>query len=121
MCRAGELSGGGLIILAAEYAAVADEDYLNDPSVGAMMGAAAIGKAMQCAYNKGAEDIGLFHVHLHEHSGLPGFSEIDLSESMKFVPDFFHAAPMMPHGALVLSDDRAAGLLWRKKAEPPTR
>lgn len=119
LCRAGLMSGNGLIILAADYHAVEDGDYLDDPRVGAMMGRAAIRKARQRAYNGGAQDIGLFHVHMHDHCGLPGFSRVDVTESMKFVPDFFNAVPAMPHGAIVLSHDRAAGLCWPKRAGTP--
>jgi hypothetical protein len=121
LCRAGCLSGDGLVILAAGYHGVEDGDYIDDPRVGAMMGPAAIRKAMQCAYNGGAQDIGLFHVHMHDHRGLPGFSRVDVTESMKFVPDFFNAVPAMPHGAIVLSHDRAVGLCWRKRAEKSVR
>ena len=107
------------MILAAGYDPVADDDYVEDHTVGAMMGPAAIRKALQRAYNSGAEDLGLFHVHLHGHRGMPGFSGIDLRESGKFVPDFFNVAPAMPHGAIVLSADRATGLCWRAPEQPP--
>jgi hypothetical protein len=119
LCRAGSLTGDGLVILAGGYHSVEDDDYLDDPKVGAMMGPAAIRKGMQRAYNGGAQDIGLFHVHMHEHRGVPGFSRVDLTESMKFVPDFFNAVPAMPHGAIVLSLDRAVGLCWRKRGNSP--
>jgi hypothetical protein len=119
LCRAGRLDHTGLLVLAADYHAVKDDDYIEDHRVGAMMGPAAIRKAMQRAYNAGGQDIGLFHVHMHEHRGMPGFSRVDLTEYMKFVPDFFNAAPAMAHGAVVLSLDRAIGLCWRKRAEKP--
>lgn len=120
LCRAGRLTDDGLLILAAAYKPVADDDYLPDDSVGAMMGPAAIRKAMQCAYAAGAEDISLFHVHMHGHSGLPGFSRVDVDEGKKFVPDFFNVAPLMPHGIIVLSHDRAVGLCWRGQSRDPT-
>jgi len=85
-CRAARLAGNGLIILATTYEPVADEDYLEDHTVGAMMGPAAIRKAMQRAYNSALGDISIFHVHMHECSGHPGFSRTDLTESAKFVP-----------------------------------
>lgn len=119
-CRAGKLADDGLVILGAGYDPVADEDYIDDPRVGAMMGPGAIRKALQRAYNGGAEDISIFHVHMHDHGGLPGFSKVDLDESRKFVPDFFNAAAAMPHGAIVLSRDNAAGLCWRAQHEEPT-
>jgi len=119
LCRAGLLDCGGAVVLAAGYHAIEDGDYLEDPRVGAMMGPAAIRKAMQRAYNGGAQDIALFHVHMHDHLGLPGFSRVDVTESMKFVPDFFNAVPLMPHGAIVLSADRAIGLCWRARTVKP--
>jgi hypothetical protein len=119
LCRAGGLSDNGVIVLAASYDPVADEDYLNDRRVGAMMGPAAIRKAMQRAYNGGKQDIGIFHVHIHNHVGLPAFSATDLRENKKFVPDFFNVAPFMPHGAIVLSRDKAVGFCWRSQRAQP--
>ena len=54
----------------------------------------------------------MFHVHTHGGHGIPGFSGIDLRENAKFVPDFFKVAPQCAHGAIVLSDDAANGLVW---------
>ena len=89
LCGAGQIEDGGLVVLAGGYHAVEDDDYLRDDDVGAMMGPAAIRKAMQRAYkNGGAQDVALFHVHMHDHLGLPGFSKVDVDEYMKFVPDF---------------------------------
>lgn len=119
LCRAGGLADGGLVILGADYHAVEDGDYLDDPRVGAMMGPAAIRKAMQRAYNAGAQDVSLFHVHMHDHRGTPGFSRVDLTKSVNFVPDFFNAVPAMPHGAIVLSLDRAVGLCWPQRGVSP--
>jgi hypothetical protein len=119
LCRAGGLAGGGVVVLAADYRAVEDDDYVDDRRVGAMMGPGAIRKAMQRAYNGGAQDVSLFHIHMHEHRGVPGFSRVDLTEAVKFVPDFFNAVPAMPHGAIVLSLDRAAGLCWPKRGAGP--
>jgi hypothetical protein len=112
VCRAGRLPGGGLVVLAGGYQPVADDDYLPDPTVGAMMGPTAIRKAMQRALNGGGEDVSMFHVHMHGHRGPTDFSEVDDRESRKFVPDFFHVAPAMPHGAIVLSLDQAMGFCW---------
>lgn len=121
LCRAGHLEDNGVVILGANYHVVADDDYERDDSVGAMMGPGAIRKALQRAYAGGAGDISLFHVHMHEHKGMPGFSKVDLSEARKFVPDFFNVAPAMPHGVIVLSRDRAAGLCWRAPSDEPAR
>jgi hypothetical protein len=118
--RIGFLSAGiaatdeGLLILARSYRPIADEDYLPDSSVGAMMNAAAIRKALQWAMS---ERVAIFNVHSHGGRGVPGFSGIDLRESAKYVPDFFKLAASRPHGAIVLSNDAAYGKIWFNKSE----
>ncbi len=102
-------SASGVLILAQEHHPVADEDYLPDSSVGAMMGPEAIRKAMEQAFMK---KVCVFHVHSHGGHGIPRFSDIDVRESAKFVPDFLKVAPQMIHGSIVLSDDAAAGRWW---------
>jgi hypothetical protein len=116
VCRVGLLEGGGVAILSHSLHEVADEDYVDDPSVGAMMGPAAIRKALQAAYNQQAS---MFHVHLHSHNGRPHFSHIDEKETAKFVPDFWNVQPDLPHGAIVFSDDCACGKCWIPGLEAP--
>jgi hypothetical protein len=122
--RVGFISAGlaathdDLIAIAREYRPVADEDYLRDNSVGAMMGPDAIRKALQWAMDSGAA---LFHVHTHGGNGVPGFSGVDIRENAKFVPDFFKVTPQMPHGSIVLSDNAARGQVWvERKGQPLT-
>ena len=43
---------GGMLLLADEYRSVADDDYVDVSTVGAMMGAAAIRKALEYAYGR---------------------------------------------------------------------
>jgi hypothetical protein len=102
-------AGENLLLLAHEYHPVDDGDYVNDQSVGAMMGQEAVRKALNIAL---LQSVGMIHVHMHGHRGLPGFSTIDLSEQLYFVPDFFKVRKGMPHGAVVLSHDKAAGRIW---------
>ena len=102
-------TGKALVLLADRYHPVADEDYVDDRRVGAMMGQEAIRKALEIAL---LDPVGMFHIHMHEHRGRPRFSPIDLREQLKFVPDFFKVRPEMPHGAIVFSHDRAAGRVW---------
>jgi hypothetical protein len=124
--RVGFISAGlssaddDLWVLARAYRPVADDEYLRDPSVGAMMGPEAIRKAIQWALSDG---VAIFHVHTHGGRGRPGFSGIDLREQAKFVPSFFQVTRKCPHGALVLSDNSAFGNIWldgRKSGEPIT-
>lgn len=115
-CRVGGLKPSGVIILAQDYHPVADVDYLEDMTVGAMMGAGAIRKALEYAYN---HKVSMFHVHLHANFGLPKFSKTDLRESEKFVPDFWNVRPEMPHGAIILSYNSIAGRCWYPGKKKP--
>lgn len=101
--------GRDIMVLARAYRPVDDNDYLDDPSVGAMMGPEAIRKALQWAMGEGHA---MLHVHSHGGRGIPGFSSVDIRENAKFIPDFHKVAPRCVHGALVLSDDSARGQLW---------
>ena len=73
-------------------------------------------KALQLVYG---ERMSMLHVHLHDHVGQPEFSKTDLRETEKFVPNFFHVRPELPHGALVLSRDSAVARCWIEKACHP--
>ena len=115
-CRIGAFEPVGWVVLAHSFHPVADEDYVRDASVGAMMGPVAIRKGLQIALN---DEIGMFHVHLHEHHGTPRFSRVDLCETAKFVPDFWHVRPQAVHGAIVLSLDSIAGLCWHPQVSAP--
>lgn len=104
-----------LLILAREYRPVRDDEYLPDPSVGAMMSAAAIRRARQWAMD---DRVAIFHVHTHGGQGIPGFSGIDIRENGKFVPNFVSVAPHSVHGAIVLSDKSAFGQVWIDRTSP---
>lgn len=107
-CRFGT-SDRNLLILGCEYHPVTDEDYEEDSSVGARFSSGAI----RCALEVGlSAAVGMFHVHMHEHRGVPGPSNVDWREWAKFVPNFWHVQPRLPHGALVLSLDRMSGWCW---------
>jgi len=117
-CKVGGVKPWGWVVLAQEFHPVADDDYLKDHSVGAMMGPAAIRKAIQIALSN---EVCMFHVHMHGHCGQPWFSGVDLRETAKFVPDFWHVRPQLVHGAVVLSLDSIAGLCWHPRAPAPVR
>jgi len=99
----------GLLLIADNYFPVADNDYLYDDTVGAMMGAEALRKALNIAL---LNQVGIIHVHMHLYPGRLWFSRTDLREQLKFVPDFFKVRRNMPHGAMVLSPFTAAGRMW---------
>lgn len=108
----------GLTMIAAGYHPVADEDYVRDASVGAMMSEDAVRKALQICWKS---KCAMVHVHMHEHKGLPWFGRLDLEENGRFMPDFFNVQPGFPHAALVLSHDAAAGLVWPDRGLSPVR
>lgn len=107
-CRVGQIQNG-FSILAERYFPVGDDDYEDGHEVGAMLGAAAIRKALQVAYN---DRYCMIHVHRHDHHGMPRFSNVDLSESAKLIPNFWNVRPELPHGTVVLSFDAMAGMAW---------
>lgn len=101
---------GNLLILARDYSAVADQDYVRHPYAGASIGPDAMRKGLQHAYKTRAA---LLHIHSHGGRGRPRFSTLDLESGAEFVPGFFNVIPQMPHGLVVLSEDSACGLVWR--------
>ncbi|SIT56153.1 conserved hypothetical protein [Mesorhizobium prunaredense] len=113
--RVGFLTAGAaamadeLVLLVRDYIVVADDDYELARDVGARIGSNAMRKAAQAAYRPASA---LLHVHSHGGRGLPRFSSVDIESGAVFVPGFFQSCPKMPHGLLVLSDDRATGTLW---------
>lgn len=109
-------TSAGQLILANTYLPVADQDYERNPTVGAMMGSAAIRKALEFAYS---HPVSMFHVHRHEHRGRPEFSKVDLSEGAKFVPDFWKVRAKVPHGLLVLSKNAATSAMWEPLSQEP--
>ncbi len=117
-CKIAGLQANGLLILAQSFHSVQDDDYLRNSHVGAMMGPSAIREALEVAYR---EPLAMFHVHMHDHSGEPWFSRIDLPDASNFVPDFWHVRPDLPHGAIVLSCDSMAGLCWIPGLKKPVR
>lgn len=114
-CAAAEVLAGTLL-LAEQYLPLADEDYEDVPEIGAMMASSAIRKALGHAYKHKSA---MLHVHRHDHLGTPHFSSVDLSESAKFVPDFFKVASGRPHGIVVLSFDQMRGLAWDPTSKVP--
>jgi hypothetical protein len=108
----------GLIVLAHSFHPVSDEHYDVDHEVGARFNSAAVRAALQVALS---DDVGMFHVHVHTHRGIPWPSDMDWSEWKKFVPDFWHVRPNLPHGALILSEDRINGWCWYPRTNHPIR
>lgn len=108
-CGIADLGVSELGLYAARYLPVEDGHYVNDRTMGAVIGAAAFRSALQICYRNPCS---IFHVHRHDHFGKPSPSLVDKQESRRFVPDFWKVAPRHPHGALVLSLDSGSGEIW---------
>ena len=102
----GRGGGNDVLVLLNSYTPVPDEDYVDDPRVGARINSRAIQNAMQSVLDSGCS---LFHVHMHLGLGKPRPSKIDLAELPKLIPSFCAAEPTAPHGFLILTADGAAG------------
>lgn len=105
----------GKLLLASFYQVLPDEMYIHDPYVGACFSGTAIRSARQRGLETGES---IFHVHSHEGEGPPRFSKTDLECLYEMVPTMVSVAPKVPHGALLLNDDSAYGLLWKMNCQP---
>jgi hypothetical protein len=93
-------ANGGRIILVTAYEPVLDDDYIDDPNVGARINSGAIRKTMQRALSTGE---GAFHVHIHDHDGSTGPSFTDSHELRPVMQSIRNASPGSAHGLLILS------------------
>lgn len=91
-----------LLIIATAYKPVEDADYIDDSTVGAKINSNAIRKTMQDILDNGG---GTFHVHLHEHDGIPSPSLTDLESLPELIDSFSNVTPEQAHGILILSND----------------
>jgi hypothetical protein len=107
---------GTLLMLGADYLTFDNQDYINNPKFGALIGSKAVRCALQVALS---EQVGLFLTHIHDHRGVPTYSAIDLHESNKLIPDFFKVAPQTPHGTVLLSLDSIVSQIWMSRDRKP--
>jgi hypothetical protein len=92
-----------------DYTPVADDDYLDDPTVGARINSAAIRRAMQGILDQSAS---CFHVHKHWGCGRPSPSPDDIAGNLPIAQSFVRMRPDRIHGMLILSEDGACGSAW---------
>jgi hypothetical protein len=108
-CGVAHTADDTLVLLGSRWHPIDDVDYIRDASVGAAIGPAAFRMILKFAYH---HPVSVFHVHRHDHRGLPEFSSTDTRSAQKYVPGFFNVQRSLPHGAIVLSIDQAAGNVW---------
>jgi hypothetical protein len=96
------LACGDMLVLAKKYCPVADEDYVKDSSVGARINSDAIRKSMQEIFTT---KCGCFHVHLHNHSGIPSPSFTDITSLPSVAQSFSNISGNQVNGIMILSND----------------
>src|ERR1051326_1343607 len=116
--RKGTSEGGDLLLLGSRYVRTADDNYVDDPGVGARIDSAAIRGVMQALLDS---QQGGLHVHLHSHRGRPRFSATDTRELNKLIPCFQNVATGAVHGAVVLSEDSLSVRLLQPSSPWTTR
>jgi hypothetical protein len=104
-----------LVCDAVAWHPVADQDYVQQRLVGACIGPGAFRRILEHVY---FNEVGVLHVHRHDHWGRPAFSYVDLRSMRSFIPSFFNARAAVPHGAVVLSFDQGYGVLRTERAGP---
>lgn len=108
-CRTGKTESDDWVMLGSKYYPVEDDYYIEDHTVGAKIGSAAIRKMIQLAYD---EPVGIVHIHEHSHYGVPKLGYTDKREMAQLIPNFWHVRPNLPHAAIVLSKDSICGFAW---------
>ena len=102
MTRSKVVDSSTTLVIAIAYYPVLDENYVDDPSVGAKINSAAIRTAMQIAHEKQS---GCLHVHLHGQEGKPYPSMTDAAELPPVVNSLANISPKQCNGFLILSED----------------
>jgi hypothetical protein len=119
--RIGTLRDGGRMLLLTRYQSIPDDQYIDDPSVGARIGSEAITKAMQAAYFGRQAREGVFHVHLHSNRGTTGMSATDHREIPPMIPGFQSVGRQAPHGIIIVSLDHGSVWVWLPGSEKAIR
>lgn len=114
--RLGTAAGDDRIVLITGYASVKDDHYIDDPKSGARIDSNAIRDAMEMILQ---EDVGLFHVHLHDFPGVPALGQMDRREIPRLIETFRATDPRYPHGILLLSEDAFSSWVWLPGSTEP--
>ena len=117
--RVGLLADEGALILLTRYQAIPDDQYVDDPSVGARIGSEALTWAMQSLYFGRATREGIFHIHMHQHKGETRMSRIDSRDIPKFMPGFQSVSSEAAHGIIILSLNHGSGWVWLPSRKEP--
>jgi hypothetical protein len=117
--RVGSLADEGRLVLLNRYHSIPDDQYIDDPAVGARIGSDAITCAMQAIYYGRAAREGVFHIHVHPHRGETGMSSVDEREIPRMMPGFQSVGREAVHGIIILSLDHGSGCVWLPGRKEP--
>jgi hypothetical protein len=117
----GRIGSSGQLILLNRYHSIPDDQYMNDPSVGARIGAEALTWAMQAVYQGRSTREGIFHIHLHGNKGETRMSGVDSREIPKLLHGFQSMGRDAAHGIIILSLDHGSGWVWLPGNNEPSR
>jgi hypothetical protein len=119
--RLGRVDGSDTLVLITGYEPVEDDRYIDDKLSGARIDGDAIRRAMTIALQ---EDVGVFHVHLHDFPGIPDLGRMDGREIPRLVTTLRHTNSRRAHGILLLSEDSLSAwvcLPGESKLQSPTK
>ena len=116
----GRMGSLGRLILLNRYHSIPDDQYVDDPTVGARIGSEALTWAMQAVYQGRPTREGIFHIHLHGHKGETGMSRVDRHEIPKLLPGFQSMGRDAAHGIIILSLDHGSGWVWHPSNKEPS-
>lgn len=119
--RMGTLADRGIAILLNWYHSIPDSQYMDDPTVCARINSEALTWAMQAVYQGRSAREGIFHIHMHSHSGETGMSAVDSREIPKLIPGFQSVSNNAVHGIIILSSNHGSGLVWLPSRKEPRR
>jgi hypothetical protein len=117
--RVGLLADEGSLIHLTRYHSIPDDQYVDDPSVGARIGSEALTWTMQTLYFGRATREGIFHIHMHQHKGETRMSRIDSGDISKLIPGFQSVSSEAAHGIIILSMNHGSGWVWLPARKEP--
>jgi hypothetical protein len=106
------------LLLSSYYLSIPDEQYINDPTVGAKINSAAIRSVMQRILDT---QEGTFHVHMHGFPYFQQFSTIDRDSLIRLIPSFKNVGQQSIHGALLFTKNIINGIAWLPAYPDPVK
>lgn len=110
-----------LLILLTRYHSIPDDEYLEDPTVGARIGTNSLTWAMQACHAGRSTHEGLFHVHVHAHDGETDMSGTDATELPRVVSGLRAVNTATAHGIIIFSLNHGTAWVWHPGPGRPVR